>query len=129
MGRTDIRYATSNIVRALKAYEAGTKEKTIISIFNSVTTAGYISIFLNNKEYKVNVTKDQPMQDVRTGGIKATTSFIGITHSQSIRTKLMITANEIGFKENCYVSSYNTGLSLVVNVVSNGVMRDNILRG
>ena len=121
---TDIRYATSNIVRALKAYEAGTREKTIISIFNSVTTAGYISIFLNNKEYKVNVTKNQDARAVATliGG----TSFEGYTVTVS-QNEVTITANEIGFKENCYVSSYNTGLSLVVNIEVNGQADDNIL--
>lgn len=121
---TDIRYATSNVVRPLKSYEAGTKEKTIISIFNSVTTAGYISIYLNNVEYKVNVTSGQDARAVATA--IGATSFPGYTATVS-QNEVTITANEIGFKENCYASSYNTGLSLVVTIETNGQKDDNIL--
>lgn len=121
---TDIRYATSNVLRPLKSYIAGTKEKTIISIFNSVTTAGYISIYLNNVEYKVNVTSGQDARAVATA--IGATSFPGYTATVS-QNEVTITANEIGFKENCYASSYNTGLSLVVTIETNGQKDDNIL--
>lgn len=121
---TDIRYATSNIIRPLKAYEAGTKEKTVISIFYSVTTSGYISIFLNEEEYKIDVTTGQDARAVAT--LIGNTNFEGYTVTAS-QNEVTITANEIGFKENCYATSYNTGLSLVVNVEINGQADDNIL--
>lgn len=121
---TDINNATSNIVRPLKAYEAGTKEKTTISVFNDVKTEGYISIYLNKVEYKVNVTTGQDARAVATA-IGATT-FTGYTATVS-QNEVTIEADEIGFKENCYASSYNTGLSLVVRVDTNGQLDDNIL--
>ena len=105
------RYKICNIkrVRPLKPYEAGTKERTLISIFNSVTTAGYISIYLNNVEYKVNVTSGQDARAVATA--IGATSFPGYTATVS-QNEVTIEANEIGFKENCFATSYNTGLSL-----------------
>ncbi|MDD3174567.1 MAG: hypothetical protein PHF63_13065, partial [Herbinix sp.] len=121
---TDIRYATSNVIRPLKAYEAGTKEKTVVSVFNSVSEAGYISIYLNNVEYKINVTSGQDARAVASA-IGATT-FTGYTATVS-QNEVTITADEIGFKENCRVTSYNTGLSLVVAVEVNGQNDDNIL--
>ena len=121
---TDIRYAISNVVRPLKPYEAGTKERTLISIFNSVTTAGYISIYLNNVEYKVNVTSGQDARAVATA--IGATSFPGYTVTVS-QNEVTIEANEIGFKENCFATSYNTGLSLVVTIEINGQKDDNIL--
>jgi hypothetical protein len=121
---TDIRYATSNIARPLKAYEAGTKEKTTISVFNSVSATGYISIYLNKVEYKINVTSGQDAREVATA--IGNTTFTGYTATVS-QNEVTITANEIGFKENCYATSYNTGLSLVVTIEENGQNNDNIL--
>lgn len=121
---TDIRYATSNVIRPIKPYVAGKKEKITITVFNTVTAAGYISIYLDNKEYKINVTADQDARAVATaiGG----TTFTGYTTSVS-QNQVTVTANTIGYKENCYATSYNTGLSLVVNTLVNGEDDDNIL--
>lgn len=121
---TDILGATSNIVRPLKAYEAGKKEKVIISVFDSVTSSGYVSIYLDNEEYQINVTSGQTARDAATA--IGATSFTGYTATVS-QNEVTIEADEIGYKENCYVSSYNTGLSMVVNTTVNGQINDNIL--
>ena len=103
---------------------AGTKEKVIISVFDSVTVAGYVSVYLNNTEYQVNVTSGQTARDAATA--IGATSFTGYTAIVS-QNEVTIEANDIGYKENCYASSYNTGLSMVVNTVVNGQINDNIL--
>ena len=121
---TDILGATSNIVRPLKAYNAGKKEKVIISVFDNVTNSGYVSIYLDNEEYQINVTNGQTARDVATA--IANTSFTGYTATVS-QNEVTIEANEIGYKENCYASSYNTGVSMVVNTIVNGQINDNIL--
>lgn len=121
---TDILGATSNIVRPLKAYNAGKKEKVIISVFDNVTNSGYVSIYLDNEEYQINVTSGQTARDVATA--IANTSFTGYTATVS-QNEVTIEANEIGYKENCYASSYNTGVSMVVNTTVNGQINDNIL--
>jgi len=121
---TDILGATSNVVRPLKAYNAGKKEKVIISVFDNVTNSGYVSIYLDNKEYQINVTSGQTARDVATA--IANTSFTGYTATVS-QNEVTIEANEIGYKENCYASSYNTGVSMVVNTIVNGQINDNIL--
>lgn len=121
---TDILGATSNIVRPLKAYNAGKKEKVIISVFDNVTTSGYVSIYLDNEEYQINVTSGQTARNVATA--IANTSFTGYTATVS-QNEVTIEANEIGYKENCYASSYNTGVSMVVNTTVNGQINDNIL--
>jgi len=121
---TDILGATSNIVRPLKAYNAGKKEKVIISVFDDVTNSGYVSIYLDNEEYQINVTSGQTARDVATA--IANTSFTGYTATVS-QNEVTIEANEIGYKENCYASSYNTGVSMVVNTTVNGQINDNIL--
>jgi hypothetical protein len=121
---TDILGATSNIVRPLKAYNAGKKEKVIISVFDNVTNSGYVSIYLDNEEYQINVTSGQTARDVATA--IANTSFTGYTATVS-QNEVTIEANEIGYKENCYASSYNTGVSMVVNTIVNGQINDNIL--
>ncbi len=121
---TDILGATSNIVRPLKAYNAGKKEKVIISVFDNVTNSGYVSIYLDNEEYQINVTSGQTARDVATE--IANTSFTGYTATVS-QNEVTIEANEIGYKENCYASSYNTGVSMVVNTTVNGQINDNIL--
>jgi hypothetical protein len=121
---TDILGATSNIVRPLKAYNAGKKEKVIISVFDNVTNSGYVSIYLDNKEYQINVTSGQTARNVATA--IANTSFTGYTATVS-QNEVTIEANEIGYKENCYASSYNTGVSMVVNTIVNGQINDNIL--
>ena len=121
---TDILGATSNIVRPLKAYDAGKKEKVIISVFDDVTNSGYVSIYLDNEEYQINVTSGQTARDVATA--IANTSFTGYTATVS-QNEVTIEANEIGYKENCYASSYNTGVSMVVNTTVNGQINDNIL--
>lgn len=121
---TDILGATSNIVRPLKAYDAGKKEKVIISVFDNVTNSGYVSIYLDNEEYQINVTSGQTARDVATA--IANTSFTGYTATVS-QNEVTIEANEIGYKENCYASSYNTGVSMVVNTTVNGQINDNIL--
>ena len=121
---TDILGATSNIVRPLKAYNAGKKEKIIISVFDNVTNSGYVSIYLDNEEYQINVTSGQTARDVATA--IANTSFTGYTATVS-QNEVTIEANEIGYKENCYASSYNTGVSMVVNTTVNGQINDNIL--
>ena len=121
---TDILGATSNIVRPLKAYNAGKKEKVIISVFDNVTNSGYVSIYLDNEEYQINVTSGQTARDVATA--IANTSFTGYTATVS-QNEVTIEANEIGYKENCYASSYNTGVSIVVNTTVNGQINDNIL--
>lgn len=121
---TDILGATSNIVRPLKAYDAGKKEKVIISVFDNVTNSGYVSIYLDNEEYQINVTSGQTARDVATA--IANTSFTGYTATVS-QNEVTIEANEIGYKENCYASSYNTGVSMVVNATVNGQINDNIL--
>ena len=121
---TDILGATSNIVRPLKAYNAGKKEKVIISVFDNVTNSGYVSIYLDNEEYQINVTNGQTARDVATA--IANTSFTGYTATVS-QNEVTIEANEIGYKENCYASSYNTGVSMVVNTTVNGQINDNIL--
>ena len=121
---TDILGATSDIVRPLKAYNAGKKEKVIISVFDNVTTSGYVSIYLDNEEYQINVTSGQTARDVATA--IANTSFTGYTATVS-QNEVTIEANEIGYKENCYASSYNTGVSMVVNTTVNGQINDNIL--
>lgn len=121
---TDILGATSNVVRPLKAYNAGKKEKVIISVFDNVTNSGYVSIYLDNEEYQINVTSGQTARDVATA--IADTSFTGYTATVS-QNEVTIEANEIGYKENCYASSYNTGVSMVVNTTVNGQINDNIL--
>ena len=121
---TDILGATSNIVRPLKAYNAGKKEKVIISVFDNVTNSGYVSIYLDNEEYQINVTSGQTARGVATA--IANTSFTGYTATVS-QNEVTIEANEIGYKENCYASSYNTGVSMVVNTTVNGQINDNIL--
>ena len=121
---TDILGATSNIVRPLKAYDAGKKEKVIISVFDDVTNSGYVSIYLDNEEYQINVTSGQTARDVATA--IANTSFTGYTATVS-QNEVTIEANKIGYKENCYASSYNTGVSMVVNTTVNGQINDNIL--
>ena len=121
---TDILGATSNIVRPLKAYNAGKKEKVIISVFDNVTNSGYVSIYLDNEEYQINVTSGQTARNVATA--IANTSFTGYTATVS-QNEVTIEANEIGYKENCYASSYNTGVSMVVNTTVNGQINDNIL--
>jgi len=121
---TDILGATSDIVRPLKAYNAGKKEKVIISVFDNVTTSGYVSIYLDNEEYQINVTSGQTARNVATA--IANTSFTGYTATVS-QNEVTIEANEIGYKENCYASSYNTGVSMVVNTTVNGQINDNIL--
>ena len=121
---TDILGATSNIVRPLKAYDTGKKEKVIISVFDNVTNSGYVSIYLDNEEYQINVTSGQTARDVATA--IANTSFTGYTATVS-QNEVTIEANEIGYKENCYASSYNTGVSMVVNTTVNGQINDNIL--
>ena len=121
---TDILGATSNIVRPLKAYDAGKKEKVIISVFDNVTNSGYVSIYLDNEEYQINVTSGQTARDVATA--IANTSFTGYTATVS-QNEVTIEANEIGYKENCYASSYNTGVSMVANTTVNGQINDNIL--
>lgn len=121
---TDILGATSNVVRPLKAYDAGKKEKVIISVFDNVTNSGYVSIYLDNEEYQINVTSGQTARDVATA--IANTSFTGYTATVS-QNEVTIEANEIGYKENCYASSYNTGVSMVVNTTVNGQINDNIL--
>ncbi|NLA13204.1 MAG: hypothetical protein GX867_03055, partial [Tissierellia bacterium] len=121
---TDILGATSNVVRPLKAYNAGKKEKVIISVFDNVTNSGYVSIYLDNKEYQINVTSGQTARDVATA--IANTSFTGYTATVS-QNEVTIEADEIGYKENCYASSYNTGVSMVVNTTVNGQINDNIL--
>ncbi len=121
---TDILGATSNIVRPLKAYNAGKKEKVIISVFDNVTNSGYVSINLDNEEYQIKVTNGQTARDVATA--IANTSFTGYTATVS-QNEVTIEANEIGYKENCYASSYNTGVSMVVNTTVNGQINDNIL--
>ena len=121
---TDILGATSNVVRPLKAYNAGKKEKVIISVFDNVTNSGYVSIYLDNEEYQINVTSGQTARDVATA--IANTSFTGYTATVS-QNEVTIEANEIGYKENCYASSYNTGVSMVVNTTVNGQINDNIL--
>ena len=121
---TDILGATSNVVRPLKAYNAGKKEKVIISVFDNVTNSGYVSIYLDNEEYQINVTNGQTARDVATA--IANTSFTGYTATVS-QNEVTIEANEIGYKENCYASSYNTGVSMVVNTTVNGQINDNIL--
>ena len=121
---TDILGATSDVVRPLKAYNAGKKEKVIISVFDNVTNSGYVSIYLDNEEYQINVTSGQTARDVATA--IANTSFTGYTATVS-QNEVTIEANEIGYKENCYASSYNTGVSMVVNTTVNGQINDNIL--
>lgn len=121
---TDILGATSNVVRPLKAYNAGKKEKVIISVFDNVTNSGYVSIYLDNEEYQIDVTSGQTARDVATA--IANTSFTGYTATVS-QNEVTIEANEIGYKENCYASSYNTGVSMVVNTTVNGQINDNIL--
>lgn len=121
---TDILGATSNIVRPLKAYDAGEKEKVIISVFDNVTNSGYVSVYLDNEEYQINVTSGQTARDVASA--IANTSFTGYTATVS-QNEVTIEANEIGYKENCYASSYNTGVSMVVNTTVNGQINDNIL--
>jgi hypothetical protein len=121
---TDILGATSNVVRPLKAYNAGKKEKVIISVFDNVTNSGYVSIYLDNEEYQINVTNGQTARDVATA--IANTSFTGYTATVS-QNEVTVEANEIGYKENCYASSYNTGVSMVVNTTVNGQINDNIL--
>lgn len=121
---TDILGATSNVVRPLKAYNAGKKEKVIISVFDNVTNSGYVSIYLDNEEYQIDVTSGQTARDVATA--IADTSFTGYTATVS-QNEVTIEANEIGYKENCYASSYNTGVSMVVNTTVNGQINDNIL--
>lgn len=121
---TGVLGATSNIVRPLKAYNAGKKEKVIISVFDNVTNSGYVSIYLDNEEYQINVTSGQTARDVATA--IANTSFTGYTATVS-QNEVTIEANEIGYKENCYASSYNTGVSMVVNTTVNGQINDNIL--
>lgn len=121
---TDILGATSNIVRPLKAYNAGKKEKVIISVFDNVTNSGYVSIYLDNEEYQIDVTSGQTARDVASA--IANTSFTGYTATVS-QNEVTIEANEIGYKENCYASSYNTGVSMVVNTTVNGQINDNIL--
>jgi hypothetical protein len=121
---TDILGATSNIVRPLKAYDAGKKEKVIISVFDNVTNSGYVSVYLDNEEYQINVTSGQTARDVASA--IANTSFTGYTATVS-QNEVTIEANEIGYKENCYASSYNTGVSMVVNTTVNGQINDNIL--
>ena len=99
------------------------KEKVIISVFDSVTVAGYVSVYLNNTEYQVNVTSGQTARDADVTGNFFPTGYTA-TVSQN---EVTIEANDIGYKENCYASSYNTGLSMVVNTVVNGQINDNIL--
>lgn len=121
---TDILGATSNVIRPLKSYQAGEKEIVKISVFGSVTKSGYITVTLNETEYDINVTSGNSSWQVATA-IKNTV-FTGYTttSSQNIAT---LTANEIGYKEDCYVEPYDTGVSLVVATEVNGEDNDNIL--
>jgi hypothetical protein len=121
---TDIRYATSNIIRPLKSYVAGKKEKTEISIFGTVTEAGYITITLNSVEHDITLLKDKTAREVATQIAGMTIEGYTVTAKQNVVT---FEANDIGYKENCLVESYNTGLSLVANVDVNGEDDDNIL--
>ena len=121
---TDILGATSSVVRTLKAYQAGQAEVTQISVFGEVVEGGYISINIHGAEYDVNVSTGDSARQVASK-ISATT-FPGytVTSKQNVVT---FVANSIGFREDCYAESYNTGVSLVVNTEVNGEDDDNIL--
>lgn len=121
---TDVRYATSNVIRPLKSYVAGKKEKTDISIFGTVTEAGYITVTLNGVAHDVALLKDKTARDVATQIAAMTIAGYTVTSKQNVVT---FEATEIGYKENCIVESYNTGLSLVANIDVNGEDDDNIL--
>lgn len=121
---TDILGATSNVIRPLKPYVAGTKEKTEISIFGTVSEAGYITITLNNVANNINVALSKTAREIATQIAGMTISGYTITSNQNVVT---FEATTIGYKENCLVESYNTGLSLVANVDVNGEADDNIL--
>lgn len=121
---TDILGATSNTVRTLKPYKAGKAEITQISVFNDVTEGGYVTVNLHGADYDIDVTTGDSARTV--AGKIAATTFPGytVTKRQNVVT---FKADTIGFREDCYCESYNTGLALVVNIEVNGEDDDNIL--
>lgn len=121
---TDILSATSNVIRPIKTYAAGTKETTEMSIFGTATEAGYITVTLNGVAHDVALLKDKTARDVATQIAAMTIAGYTVTSKQNVVT---FEATEIGYKENCIVESYNTGLSLVANIDVNGEDDDNIL--
>lgn len=121
---TDVQGVASNILRPLKPYEAGAKEVTKISIFGEVTEAGYVTINLNGTAYNVNVALNDTARQVATK--IAATAFTGYTVSAS-QNVVTLTSISIGYKEECYIEPYNTGISMVVATETNGENNDNII--
>ena len=121
---TDILGATSSVVRALKEYESGNAEITQISVFESVINGGYITVNLHSSDYDVNVSTGDTAREVATKIATLTYPGYTVTSKQNVVT---FTANTIGYREDCYCESYDTGISLVVNTEVNGEDSDNIL--
>ncbi len=121
---TDVLGATSSIVRTLKAYEAGKKEVVEISVFNEVVDGGYITINIHGSEYDINVSTGDSARQVATKIAARTYPGYSVSSKQNVVT---FTANDIGYREDTYAESYDTGVSLVVNIAVNGEDDDNIL--
>ena len=95
-----------------------------ISIFESVTKTGYVTINLNGTSYNVNVTSGDTSWNVTTK--IAAKVFTGYTTSAS-QNIVTLTASAIGYKEDCFVIPYDTGVAMVAATETNGEDNDNVL--
>jgi hypothetical protein len=121
---TDIVGATSSIARILKAYEAGKKEIVKLSVFNTVIESGYITINLHGTNYDVNLSSGDSARTVASKIATATFPGYSATAKQNVVTFI---ADSIGYREDCYVETYDTGVSIVVYSDVQGEADDNIL--
>lgn len=121
---TDVRYASSRIVREVKPYDPSTKETVLISITRGASAAGTISLVLDNTTFTFSVASGDSVPTV-------VDKMYAMTATGWTKTKVSngvkFTRNTVGLSENGYLDPSATGVTATYETVTEGKDNDNNL--
>jgi hypothetical protein len=121
---TDVRYASSNVVRKVTAFNPSQPEIVLISVLKGPTAAGTVSLVLNNVTFTCSIAATDTVPQVVDKLYAMTTS--GWSKVKAANT-VKFTRDTTGLSENGYFDPSTTGLSATYETVQEGKTNDNDL--
>lgn len=121
---TDVRYASSSVVRIVTPYDPSQKETVLITVMKGASASGTISLILNNVTFTCSITSTDTVPQVVDKLYAMTTDgWTKTKNSNSIK----FTKNVAGLSENGYIDPSTTGVLLTYETIQEGKDNDNNL--
>jgi hypothetical protein len=121
---TDVRYASSRIVREVNPYDPAQKETVLISVTKGAAAAGTISIVLNNETFTCAIAANDTVPQI-------VDKLYNMTATGWTKTKISngvrFTRNTAGLSENGYLDPGATGVTATYETITEGKDNDNNL--